>query len=178
MRSGIPPDSDRFLLSRCLIAWKLKLLMLIIILVQNKMYKWCCKHTVFISQTLSAYFFIRVWWLSSVRFKYEQGYKPNSRAHIGGKFIKKKSFTRFALQSECYNFKQWEELNSQQVTWFVLYNPAYTKSYKDYNVLSISWCFVKFLSKLKILNLIKINVDHFFFYYKNFTEHWARASSN
>jgi hypothetical protein len=33
-------------------------------------------------------------------------------ALIGGKFIcKKKSFTRFALQSECCNFNQWEDLN-------------------------------------------------------------------
>jgi hypothetical protein len=30
----------------------------------------------------------------------------NSRALIGGKFIKIKSFTRFALQSECCNFNQ------------------------------------------------------------------------
>ena len=30
----------------------------------------------------------------------------NSSALIGGKFILKKSFTRFALQSECCNFNQ------------------------------------------------------------------------
>ena len=30
----------------------------------------------------------------------------NSSAHIGGKFIQKKSSTRFALQSECCNFNQ------------------------------------------------------------------------
>ena len=35
----------------------------------------------------------------------------NSSALIGGKFILKKSFTRFALQSECCNVNQWEHLN-------------------------------------------------------------------
>ena len=31
----------------------------------------------------------------------------------------KKSFTRFALQSECCNFNQWEHLNCIQVMWFI-----------------------------------------------------------
>ena len=36
----------------------------------------------------------------------------NLSALIGGKFIfSKKSFTRFALQSECCNFNQWEHSN-------------------------------------------------------------------
>ena len=35
----------------------------------------------------------------------------NSSTLIVGKFIQKKCFTRFALQSECYNFNQCEHLN-------------------------------------------------------------------
>ena len=33
--------------------------------------------------------------------------------------FKKKSFTRFALQSECCNFNQWEHSNLKQVMWFI-----------------------------------------------------------
>ena len=41
-------------------------------------------------------------------------------AVIGGKFIsRKKSFTRFALQSECCNFNQQEEFTTGHMT----YNP-------------------------------------------------------
>ena len=49
------------------------------------------------------------------KIRYKPGYRScdllkNSSALIGGKFIfQKKSFTRFALQSECCNFNQWEE---------------------------------------------------------------------
>ena len=49
------------------------------------------------------------------KIKYKPGYRScdllkNLSALIGGKFIfQKKSFTRFALQSECCNFNQWEE---------------------------------------------------------------------
>ena len=41
--------------------------------------------------------------------------------------FKKKSFTRFALQSGCCNFNQWDELNLKQVTWFI--TPVLLKSY-------------------------------------------------
>ena len=41
-------------------------------------------------------------------------------ALIGGKFILlKKSFTRFALQSECCNFNQWKHLNLQGIMWLL-----------------------------------------------------------
>ena len=52
----------------------------------------------------------------------------NLSALIGGKFIcKKKSFTRFVLQSECCNFNQWEELNfNRSCDFFKLcYNQIY-----------------------------------------------------
>ena len=39
------------------------------------------------------------------------------------KNFKKKSFTRFALQSECCNFNQWE--HSNHIPGHVIYNPAY-----------------------------------------------------
>ena len=57
-------------------------------------------------------------WLWTLRFKYKPGYRScdllkKTSALIGGKFIfskkKKKSFTKFALRSECCNFNQWEE---------------------------------------------------------------------
>ena len=46
--------------------------------------------------------YLQPWWLSYVKSKY----KPviNWSALIGGKFIFKKAFTRFALQSGCCNF--------------------------------------------------------------------------
>jgi hypothetical protein len=46
----------------------------------------------------------------------------NTSALIGGKFIHKKSFTRFALQSECCNFNQWEDSNLLQVMWFLTWH--------------------------------------------------------
>ena len=48
-------------------------------------------------------------------------------ALIGGKFIfQKKYFTRFALQSECCNFKQWEAFEATDHATFKLrYNQIY-----------------------------------------------------
>ena len=38
---------------------------------------------------------------------------------VENSFVKKKSFTRFALQSECCNFDQWEDLNLKGITWLL-----------------------------------------------------------
>ena len=67
----------------------------------------------------------------------------NLSALMGGKFILKKSFTRFALQSECCNFNQWEHSNynrscdwgcilSQELYFFLSLNGYYLFSPRNY----------------------------------------------
>ena len=74
------------------------------------------------------------WRFSVGIWKYKPSYKSNDLLQFECShwwktyFSKKKSFIRFALQSECSNFNQWEHLNLNRSC--DLYYPAYTYKFQ------------------------------------------------